>query len=120
MTDWKPIGDILKMPMEAVMGRSAWINHYRRDRYDVDGFRDCIGVSLAKERRGVVSCGKPKQVVSNRQFPAATLVACAGKPILEVIDHPVTRKRYGPGDVIERAFWDDEAQVSVFEVRRAA
>ena len=54
------------------------------------------------------------------QFPETTLIACAGKPIFEVIDHPVTRERYGPADVIERTFWDDEAQVSVFEVRRAA
>lgn len=54
------------------------------------------------------------------RYPASTLVACAGKPILEVIDHPVTRERYGPDDVVERAFWDEEAQVSVFEIRRAA
>lgn len=58
--------------------------------------------------------------VVNQRFPATVLSACAGKPILEVIDHPVTRERYSASDVIERAFWDDGAQVSVFEVRRAA
>lgn len=53
-----------------------------------------------------------------RQFPATILSACAGKPILDVINVPVTRERYDATDIISHAFWDDEAQVSVFEIER--
>lgn len=69
----------------------------------------------------IVAINEPEIIaVGGTQFPETILTACVGKPILEVIDHPVTRERYGLADVIERAFWDDEAQVTVFEVRRAA
>ena len=103
--------------LEAIINGSR-IRKYLFQCHDAGSeFIDGVAIAaMSPDGRKLVEIGP----MSDRQFPDTTLVACAGKPILEVIDHPVTRERYGPDDVIEGAFWDDEAQVSVFEVRRSA
>ena len=93
------------------------VGYARFRRYRADILTD--GVSLAWWH---VSRGKNEQfgVACDIQFPETILVSVVGKPILEVISHPLTIEAYGPADVIERAWWDDVARLSVFEVRRAA
>ena len=48
-----------------------------------------------------------------QRFLATVLSACAGKPILDVINAPVTRERYDVTVIISRAFWDGSPGVGV-------
>ena len=66
---------------------------------------------------------KPIGVAIDRHIPKAIIVACIGKPIIEVIDHPLIRQHFGAEDTIKEAMLANYApfgtgSMTVFEIRR--
>lgn len=66
---------------------------------------------------------KPIGVAIDRHIPHAIIVACIGKPIIKVIDHPLIHQHFGAEDTIKEAMLANYApygtgSITVFEIRR--
>lgn len=67
---------------------------------------------------------KPIGVAIDHHIPQATFTACIGKPIHDVIDHPLLKEHFGPDDTIKDGMMSNRGPygptdpITVFEIRR--
>ena len=100
------------------MSGSEKLRSMKRQWWDILKFEDGVAVSACNYDAIIIDkVTQPYPLIFDGKLPETVLLLAVGRNPVDVIDHPIVRNRYGPNDVVQSAEWDDEAQVTVFDVR---